>query len=1210
MAEYKLYIGNSSSNFVTFTGTTGSESTSSDGNTANLVLNSLNGSECKFRASLEHLDFQKKMYEPCEIHAELMLTSSSKNSVSRQVIAECFSNQLVKLACSDIVVADNYRVFKVRSIHKLGSSLIKVKLDIFSLDKLLTLDKYSKAFTGKKLSGLFTSEIAKFKINDAFDVNLQLLSYEEKNGHKEFRHPYLVQYNESFYDFIRRVANRCGEFLYFEDGKLHLGITATDLGKDYADKAQELDYDSLYSNSAFNDNYGVSNYAFNYLNNKGSGSPLYVPNGTLDYYNDPLSADDYLGDIGENYTTYDKQLGMWDKNVMSVLFKALSGKSFSDIISSFAVSATMKALTTNAMVKTLNDANYQANIKGWKKMDKNEKMTDDPKEGTEDQWNNHKLRQFGTIDDQKSKISEANINLTSVFYSLVRQAEKKVGEEAVWMDFGSNFQNLKLGNIIAVNGTKYLVIQVTGSQEATDVRQQVVAIPLFSPSDSSSTPPIPIPQLLPYSPIRESQPQVAFIAQGGFMDPSKMGRVRVRFPWQGSEDDPTPWIRVSLPFATDGGGVKFKPEAGDEVLVSFRDGNVERPYVSGFLLSPRSNESWRALPDRGITSKNGHSITFNDGKDGGSFFYNLWPGLSMIKSFFPTTVWPNSLDSAEGCMAMAGSTVISDRYGLYKIVASSDTRSVVIQSAMGNVTLNAFTGITIAAPNGNVTISGKNVTIAANNKVNIMSGTDMKNRFVPDAYFSQNKLKNFGISSLKTVMDVCADTISGEVHNILTKMVDFSLIRTVLEIALRPIDGTTKIKSFTFVQVEAGKGSVEFPADAISKNFTREHYYPKLKHSIDAIVESLDAGDVNTCYENLCGCIKLYKYFLVYYGCEDIISFDKIRENGKEDKYEALKDSDFKWSNYHLNAIEVDAEIIKQEKIKKLEIQAEPKETDACYQPDANPRRDFDRDKKTWNDCMESVISEYFGQYDRESDKKVTRDNIKSAAENVSSAFHDYKVAIDKFNKLNCEKYKRGINKRGIDILRNGIIVYEKEIVDALNSLETEVNDILKYDSITIDTEYQQLLDPTTCKTYRRKAVHLFLQKVSKKFGILRDKTFKLMEPKAVNDYKDDTVWQKCVDDCVSIETEPTPSKNPFIFEGQKIVNLEKKWFEDNLKDPWRDMTVNRRRWRTGVEGKILMSDSPTTTISFGQNGDSNAEWNVVASEKYVQELKNYLKKL
>ena len=47
---------------------------------------------------------------------------------------------------------------------------------------------------------------------------------EKEEKEFEFIQPYLVQYNESFYDFLARTANRCGEFLFFEDGMLHLGL--------------------------------------------------------------------------------------------------------------------------------------------------------------------------------------------------------------------------------------------------------------------------------------------------------------------------------------------------------------------------------------------------------------------------------------------------------------------------------------------------------------------------------------------------------------------------------------------------------------------------------------------------------------------------------------------------------------------------------------------------------------------------------------------------------------------------------------------------------------------------------------------------------------------------------------------------------------------------------------------------------------------------
>ena len=40
-----------------------------------------------------------------------------------------------------------------------------------------------------------------------------------------------MQYNESFYDFMVRTANRCGEFFYFENGQLTLGLPKNEAEK-------------------------------------------------------------------------------------------------------------------------------------------------------------------------------------------------------------------------------------------------------------------------------------------------------------------------------------------------------------------------------------------------------------------------------------------------------------------------------------------------------------------------------------------------------------------------------------------------------------------------------------------------------------------------------------------------------------------------------------------------------------------------------------------------------------------------------------------------------------------------------------------------------------------------------------------------------------------------------------------------------------------
>ncbi len=59
-----------------------------------------------------------------------------------------------------------------------------------------------------------------------------------------------------------------------------------------------------------------------------------------------------------------------------------------------------------------------------------------------------------------------------------------------------------------------------------------------------------------------------------------LGRVRVRFHWDG-DDGRTCWLRVMQSWAGSGFGASFIPRVGMEVVVSFLDGDPDRPLVTG-----------------------------------------------------------------------------------------------------------------------------------------------------------------------------------------------------------------------------------------------------------------------------------------------------------------------------------------------------------------------------------------------------------------------------------------------------------------------------------------------------------------------------------------------------------------------------------------------------------------------------------------------------
>jgi uncharacterized protein involved in type VI secretion and phage assembly len=108
-------------------------------------------------------------------------------------------------------------------------------------------------------------------------------------------------------------------------------------------------------------------------------------------------------------------------------------------------------------------------------------------------------------------------------------------------------------------------------------------------------------------------------------DPDGRCRVRLRFPWL-SETYVSDWARVAQVGAGKGRGFVVLPEVGDEVLVSFGEGDVRRPFVLGGLYNDTDTPevgpgrlidgSTKAVNNRLFTSRQGHQLVFVDADDG------------------------------------------------------------------------------------------------------------------------------------------------------------------------------------------------------------------------------------------------------------------------------------------------------------------------------------------------------------------------------------------------------------------------------------------------------------------------------------------------------------------------------------------------------------------------------------------------------------------
>ena len=99
--------------------------------------------------------------------------------------------------------------------------------------------------------------------------------------------------------------------------------------------------------------------------------------------------------------------------------------------------------------------------------------------------------------------------------------------------------------------------------------------------------------------------------------PDKYGRVRVRFPWD-REAKYACWIRVAQPWAGNMWGHQWIPRVGDEVVVTFLEGDPDCPLIVGSVYNANNMPPF-SLPD----NKTQSGILTHSSAGGGSANYNM-----------------------------------------------------------------------------------------------------------------------------------------------------------------------------------------------------------------------------------------------------------------------------------------------------------------------------------------------------------------------------------------------------------------------------------------------------------------------------------------------------------------------------------------------------------------------------------------------------------
>jgi uncharacterized protein involved in type VI secretion and phage assembly len=170
-----------------------------------------------------------------------------------------------------------------------------------------------------------------------------------------------------------------------------------------------------------------------------------------------------------------------------------------------------------------------------------------------------------------------------------------------------------VGLIPTIIGSAKNVAQAHGSQYGNSF----IAIPFRPQKNIALPPPVAAPRPIAHG------PHLAVVIGDDGAKPTggvdvhadALGRVRVRFPWDPGPPQPsafgpfetgknTCWVRVSEGWAGASYGTQFLPRIGQQVLVSFIDGDPEQPIITGRVYAASRGPTDLPFPAQSVQGKN------------------------------------------------------------------------------------------------------------------------------------------------------------------------------------------------------------------------------------------------------------------------------------------------------------------------------------------------------------------------------------------------------------------------------------------------------------------------------------------------------------------------------------------------------------------------------------------------------------------------------
>lgn len=315
-----------------------------------------------------------------------------------------------------------------------------------------------------------------------------------------------------------------------------------------------------------------------------------------------------------------------------------------------------------------------------------------------------------------------------ILESFLKKKQESAAADTNFVSATTKNSKLKIGSIVNIQSSilenASMVTQEVGSYIITEISHYATHLGEYENNFRA----------IPSKVLSLPEPDVAYpIAQTqqavveSNTDPKNIGRIRVQMLWQQGTPMKTAWLRVMTPDAGSSDkvgtnrGMVFIPDVGDHVMVHFRYGDPNRPFILGSVFHGKSGGGGgKDNNKRSFATRGGTSLVLDEEKN---TFTATDPSGNMVMLNGDGTMTlyaPNKIDLQSKEINLIADEKVNIS-GINEV--NVDSKKIVV-TGTDEVTVKSDTQITDEAPS--INIKGKN-TILAEGKVVDIDGKTMTN---------------------------------------------------------------------------------------------------------------------------------------------------------------------------------------------------------------------------------------------------------------------------------------------------------------------------------------------------------------------------------------------------------------------------------------------------------------------------------------------------